>query len=388
MRFAGIDVASQTHVVAVVDETAKVLVKPTAFAEDAAGYHRLFTILGTPSDILVVLEATGHYGRNLLVALDEKGFRSCLLNPVRTRRFAQEDMARAKTDSIDALGIARFAAQKRPWPTPAVDTATDELRELVRLYERLNQDFFDRVRQIHRLVHLCFPEFKRYVRTVRSQRSAAILSEYSSARAFTDSCLPELARIRYDGRHYVGEVLARTLVEAAKVSVGRCHGSVYSDEMRYLCGDLNRLRAKLSDIKAQIEHKLPEHPVGSLLTSIEGVGHLSAARIIAAVGNPARFRNGAALAAYAGVVPGTKSSGLRRPGRASLCSLGNARLRQALYMTTLGAVRRNPWLRAYYERLKANGKLPKVALVAAMRKLLLAVYAVAKSGQPFTPRPQ
>ena len=55
-------------------------------------------------------------------------------------------------------------------------------------------------------------------------------------------------------------------------------------------------------------------------------------------------------------------------------------------MTTLGAVRRNPWLRAYYERLRAKGKPPKVALGAAMRKLLLAVFTVAKHKRPFVPK--
>jgi len=55
-------------------------------------------------------------------------------------------------------------------------------------------------------------------------------------------------------------------------------------------------------------------------------------------------------------------------------------------MTTLGAVRRNPWLAVYYQRLRAKGKLPKVALLAAMRKLLMVVYSVAKSRQPFVAR--
>src|SRR5882672_6538223 len=110
MRFAGIDVASRTHVIAIVDEAGDVLFKPTSFTEDATGYERLFATLGMPDDVLVALEATGHYTRNLLAALHEQNFRCCLLNPVRTRRFAQEDLARAKTDSIDALGIARFAA--------------------------------------------------------------------------------------------------------------------------------------------------------------------------------------------------------------------------------------------------------------------------------------
>jgi transposase len=64
--------------------------------------------------------------------------------------------------------------------------------------------------------------------------------------------------------------------------------------------------------------------------------------------------------------------------------LGNARLRRALWMPTLSAVRVNPWLRAYYQRLRAAGKPAKVALVAVMRKLLAAVYSVAKHRRPFT----
>jgi transposase len=55
-------------------------------------------------------------------------------------------------------------------------------------------------------------------------------------------------------------------------------------------------------------------------------------------------------------------------------------------MPTLSAVRCNTWLAAYYQRLRARGKLPKVALVAAMRKLVVAVYSVAKSRKPFVPR--
>lgn len=54
-------------------------------------------------------------------------------------------------------------------------------------------------------------------------------------------------------------------------------------------------------------------------------------------------------------------------------------------MPTLSAVRCHPWLRAYYLRLLARGKLPKVALVAAMRTLLTAISSVAKHRRPFVP---
>jgi len=100
-----------------------------------------------------------------------------------------------------------------------------------------------------------------------------------------------------------------------------------------------------------------------------------------------RFRNAAAFAAYVGVVPATRLSGLHRPTRARISSIGNARLRKALWMPVLSSVRHNPWLRDYYQRLRERGKYPKVALTAAMRKLVTAIYSVAKHRRPFTNPP-
>lgn len=385
-RFAGIDVASETHVVAIVNKDESVLLKPTPFTEDAAGYSKLFVLLGEPQDILVAIEATGHYSRNLFAALTRRCFRVSVVNALRTRRFAEEDLARAKTDAIDALGIARFAAQKRPPATPALGEAEEELRELVGFYGRLTQDHGDRVRQLHRLTDLCFPEFTRHVRTLDSQLAAAILREYPSAKAFDDSRLRSLARLRYDGVHRVGAELARDLIAAAGASAAQHHGPIYASEVRYICDDLEVLRGRLQGLVAEIKAKVARHPLASLLTSIKGLAPLSAARIVASVGDPARFRHAAAFASYVGVVPRTDRSGLRRPKHAPLTPLGSARLRSALYMTTLGAVRTNPWLRAFYERLRGKGKLPKVALVAAERKLLVAVYSVSKNRRPFVPK--
>lgn len=107
---------------------------------------------------------------------------------------------------------------------------------------------------------------------------------------------------------------------------------------------------------------------------------------MAELGDPSEFRDAAALASYVGVVPATRQSGKRQPVRAGLTPFGHARLRAALWMPTLTAVRRNPWLRAFYEGLRARGKSPKLALVAAMRTLLAAVYSVAKHRRPFVPR--
>jgi len=385
MRFAGVDIASETHVVAVMDEHGEVLVEPTVFGEDAEGYAKLLSLLGPPTDILVAMEATGHYWKNLFAALAAAGFPVALINPLRTHRFAQEDLERTKTDAIDALGIARFAAQKRPPATRLPDQATEELRELVRHRDRLVQHFGDRVRQLHRLVDLGFPEFTRYIRSLDSELASAVLHEFPTAQAFQGVSVRRLARLCYDGRHRVGEELARSLIEAAKVSVGHHHGFAYRVQVRHACEDLDVLRRRLRELEHDIERFLMDHEVGSLLTTIDGIGVQTSARLIAELGDPALFRNSAALAAYVGPVPALKQSGKKQHTRAGITSIGNASLRAALWMPTLTAVQKNPWLRAHYQRLIARGKPPKLALVACMRKLLTAVYSVAKNRRPFVP---
>lgn len=387
MRYAGIDIASETHVIAVVGAEGEVEVKATPFGEDATGYQTVLGLLGTPGEVLIAMEATGHYWKNLFAALVTAGHPVALLNPLRTHRFAGEALQRTKTDAIDALGIARFAAQKQPPPTQLPDAATEELRELVRLRERLLQDFGDRVRQLHRLVDLGFPEFTRYVRGLNTELASTILHDYPTAAAFQGASVKRLAALRYDGKHHVGLDLARALVDAARHSVGQHHSAAYRVQVRYACQDLDLLRRRLRELERDIDGKLREHTVGTLLTTIDGIGPHTAACLIAELGDPAHFRSASALAAYVGVIPGLHQSGKRQSPHAALTPIGNARLRAALWMPTLSAVRYNPWLRAYYQQLRARGKLPKVALVACMHKLLFAVYSVAKHRRPFIPKP-
>jgi transposase len=112
-----------------------------------------------------------------------------------------------------------------------------------------------------------------------------------------------------------------------------------------------------------IEDLLDTHVPGKLITSIEGIGPQTAARIIAAAGDPAHFKSAGAFAAFVGVVPSPRQSGKQTSARAGIGPLGNARLRRALWMPVLSAVKRNPWLRAFYLRLRAAGKPAKVALI-------------------------
>jgi transposase len=385
--FAGIDVASERHMLARLDDVGRQLGQPTPISEDQAGYATLTQLLA-PAPALVVMEATGHYWKNLFAVLVAAGHAVALVNPLQARRFQEAGLERTKTDAIDATGLARLAYEKRPAPTRLHDPVAEALRELVRHRDRLRQDFDDRVRQLHRLVDLGFPEFTRYVRGLDSMLATCLLAEHPTAHAFARANPRRLAKLRYDGRHLVGAELAQDLVAAAKRSIGQHHGPAYDLQARHLCQDLDLWRRRLVEIERDIEDLLDRHEVGRLISTIDGLGPQSAARIIAAVGDPARFRSAAAFAAYVGVVPGLRQSGQRTRTRAPIASIGNTRLRRALWMPVLGAVRRNPWLRSFYERLRANGKPPKLALVAAMRKLLHAVHSVARNRQPFTSHEQ
>jgi transposase len=367
------------------DETESVLVKPTGFTEDSEGYTKLFELLGPASEVAVVaMEATGHYWKNLAAALLAKSYPVALINPLRTKRFADEDLVRTKTDAIDALGIARFAVQKRVQPSRLPDAITDELRELVGLRDRLMQDFGDRLRQLHRAVDLGFPEFTRHV-ALKTELATSILKKYPTAEAFLKVRPRALSNLKYDGRHLVGLDLATKLLQAAESSVGKHHGHPYRTQVVYFCEDLEVLRRRLRELDRDIDTKVDQHEIAKLLTTIDGIGSGTAARVVARTGNPGNFRDASALAAFVGAVPGLRQSGKNTPGRASLTPIGDSELRRALYMPTLRAVRANLWLKAFYERLVAKGKPKKVALLAAMRKLIHAIYSVAKNRKPFVP---
>jgi transposase len=385
MRYAGIDIGSERHVVAIVGESGEVVLPATNFGEDWDGYAWLLARLGEPSDVLVGMEATGHYWQNLFAVLSGKGYAVALLNPLSTRRFAQASLERTKTDAIDALSIAKQIAMNRPKVTKLPGELTRELSEQVRLRDRLQQDHGDRVRELHRVVDLAFPELTRQLKDLSSLRAITVLSAFPTAKSLAITSVRSLAQLVYDGRHKIGTELARTLIEAAKRSIGQHQGPIYARQVKYFCEDIRILRARLAEIDDDLRRQVDGHELATLYTTIDGIGPNTAARLVADLGDPADWKSADAISSYVGVVPQLRHSGKRAPLRAGISPLGNRRLRHALWMPVLIGVRCNAWLRHHYERLRAKGKLPKVALIACMRKLLAAIYSVGKNRRAFEP---
>jgi transposase len=142
------------------------------------------------------------------------------------------------------------------------------------------------------------------------------------------------------------------------------------------------LRAQIADADHTLQDQIQQSPVwrvqDDLLQSVPGIGPITARTLLASLPELGHLPR-RPLAALVGVAPLNNDSGLTR-GRRSTWG-GRAHVRRVLYMATLSAVRCNPVLRAFYQRLVTAGKRKKVALVAAMHKLLLLLNAILRHQQ-------
>lgn len=121
-----------------------------------------------------------------------------------------------------------------------------------------------------------------------------------------------------------------------------------------------------------------------LLVSLTGIGPIIATSLIVRVPELGSMSHGQA-ASLLGVAPHARDSG-RHKGQRFIAG-GRARPRRMLYLAAMTAVRYDPTLNAFAARLKANGKPPKLAIVAVMRKLIEAANLVLKRQTPWTKLP-
>lgn len=150
---------------------------------------------------------------------------------------------------------------------------------------------------------------------------------------------------------------------------------------------LQELDEALVTIEQAIRDHLDQHPdlkkQAELLGSIPGIGETTAVSLLAELGDVKRFRCARQVAAFAGLTPTKAESGQPPHPPERLSKIGSGRLRKALYFPALTALRHNPVVKEFGERLRGKGKHKMVVVGAAMSKLLHLAYGVLKSGQKF-----
>lgn len=154
------------------------------------------------------------------------------------------------------------------------------------------------------------------------------------------------------------------------------------DQLAFLELQIKEFQKKLiSMAKSHVETQ----EVFQLLVSISGIGALTAAKLIAEVGDFAQYLTVKQIVAHAGLSPKIVESGSSVRRQTRLSKTGNKRLRTALYMPAIVAIKHNPICKAKAERMENEGKGRKVIICAVMRQLLHIAYGVVKNKTPFDP---
>jgi transposase len=177
----------------------------------------------------------------------------------------------------------------------------------------------------------------------------------------------------------------RQIVEMLTAESNR-HGRAAECVNRAIAAHVRWLRKQLAELDVALEQAIRRSPLWSekarLLRTVPAVGSVTVTTLLAhlpELGTLSRRK----IAALVGIAPFNHDSGKLR-GRRAIWG-GRAQVRAVLYMCTLVATRRNPVLQAFYARLRAAGKKPKIALTACMRKLLIMLNAILRHQAPWNP---
>jgi transposase len=147
------------------------------------------------------------------------------------------------------------------------------------------------------------------------------------------------------------------------------------------------LEAEQERLLAAINDHIDQHPPlcqdRHYLLSIPGIGPVLSVLMVALLQHGQRFASAAQFVSYLGVIPTEHQSGSSVRDKPHLSKNGPARVRGKLYRAALVAIRHNPDVRAFYERLLTKGKSKMAALGAAMRKLAQICFGVIKNQTPY-----
>lgn len=205
---------------------------------------------------------------------------------------------------------------------------------------------------------------------------------------FADAVRPPVRPLAPGTAQALGELVARRRQLVDMLGAERNRQAQVRDRavQRQIGAHVKWLTKALAELDRDLQDTIRASPVWreteELLRSVPAIGPVTAHTLIAEVpelGHLGRHQ----IAALMGVAPLNRDSGTFR-GRRMICG-GRASVRRVLYMAALVAVRYNPRIAAFYARLTAAGRPKKVALVAAMRKLLTILNAILRDHRPWQP---
>ncbi len=236
----GIDLAKRKHSAAVIAQGGERLLVGFEFRNDGEGFESLLAKLsevgaeGRGSG--VCLEATGHYGRNLIAFLEAHGYEVFEVNPLLTANWRKAmSVRKVKNDAVDAEALALWLLAGNPTRRRQSKSETDDLRSLARSRTSLSHIVGDCKRKSQAIADVVFPEFHGFFADDFGKAGTAVLSKWGSAANVASARVDSIEKaIREASSGRFGRADAERLKALAKSSVGQ-HSGPLVFQLRLCC---------------------------------------------------------------------------------------------------------------------------------------------------------
>ena len=325
---AGIDSHKDTLAVAIVDQRGRQQHACTV-VNSPEGFVRLTAHLVEHDVDVVGIEGSGGYGRPVALHLQRQAVTVVEVPPQMTAGSRRGQRSNAKTDQIDALLIARIVLREPQLPLPRPDDAREDIRVLVRYRRELLKERNRFSNRLHADLEQLHPGYQQRIGRLTTARN--------------------LDRAR---RLLAGDATPRALVARSRVT-----------RLKQLTGEIDTLTDDIRQRGRALDRSL---------VTIPGIAELTAAELLAEVGDISRFRTRNQFAMANGTAPVPVSSG--RTDRHRLNRGGNRQLNRIIHFIALTQASRDPAGRAYYQRKQADGKTKREALRCLKRRISDRIY--------------
>lgn len=407
---AGIDVGKRFSELAILSPSNEVYARIRINHDSYSNFVRAFELLRKAekefaAKPVVVMESTGHYHKILFHSLTKVGYAVHVINPIQSDSIKNIGVRKVKNDKVDARKIALLYRFEQLKTTNIPDEDIDCLRSLCRHYYKLSDQLTAYKNRLLGIVDQLFLSFTDVFKDVASVTALAILEKYPTPEDILKADREELiSLIRQTSRKNLKWATGKyeLLCSKARSFNPLSINSIANAAM--LTANISMIKTLMQSLEEALKaiHKLLEQdstknmPALSLtidlLCSIPGIGLLTAATIVAEVGDFSAFSKPGKLAAYFGIDPSVKQSGQFEGTENKMSKRGSRLLRRVIFTTALANVRKkrngkehNPVLYEYY-RKKCASKPKKVALGAVMHKLVDIIFAVLRDRKPFVLR--
>lgn len=389
-HIVGIDIGRGHHAAAGITRDGLLFRRISSFSNDASGVERLEQVLlkplGGASEILVGMEATGHYWMPLYFELTKRGYQVVVINPILTGNRSRARIRKTKNDRIDALGIAYLIRNGDAQYSRIPSEPVFELRLLARHRWRLQGIRDDLKRFALTLVDRLFPEYRKLFCNSLNVTSQALIHEIGLIPGWlTANEATVYDVVRRASRNRVRPAKIKELLQQAERSLGMSMGKqIMLDQLRSTLKMIETINVEVVIQEEELERRVAT--LNSPLESLNFTAPLIAT--IHAESDPMTdFKTASEYAAYCGWDPSTIQSGDYKATKTRISKRGSPYLRHALFLGAWSLYRREKSLMSVYQRARKKGRHHLDALVIVAHKLSRIIWRLLIDQRPFRKRP-